>query len=134
MATSGLLQAHAGISKHSANFSDRDTVTLSPIVSVTVGDPITRPETHKLHRGLLCLESELFSACLQGRFEQASSLEVNLPDVDPGLFCEFAKWLYTDDIAPFPKGMKDELIADLMVDLYVLDERLLLGWFEETSY
>ena len=78
-----------------------------------------------MHHGLLCLASEYFCACLQGRFEEASSLEVSLPDVDPVLFCMFAKWLYTGDVAPFPKGMGDGLVADFMVDLYVLGERLL---------
>ena len=88
-----------------------------------VGDPLKHQETYHLHLALLCAKSKYFSACLQGKFHEASSREAKLPDVDPHVFALFTKWLYTEDIAPFAHTITDCEIAARMVELYILGDR-----------
>ena len=82
-------------------------------------------ETYSIHSALLSRKSEYFSNRKRADFSDGSISKFKLPDVDPGLFALFVKWVYTEDVAPFSEDLPYREIADIMIDLYTLGDQLL---------
>ncbi|KAF3941920.1 hypothetical protein ABW19_dt0204684 [Dactylella cylindrospora] len=66
------------------NFSD---------VTIIVGP---QKKTFKLHRNIICLHSRFFERACLGGFEESTSREIQLPEIEPVGFEIVVLWLYED--------------------------------------
>ena len=98
-----------------------------------VGTQDPSAEWH-LPKALLTYCSPFFAAALDGRFAEAKSNTVLLPDENPGTFETFVQWMYTGEIQ-FDIRPDDsyEDWSGLLVDWWVLREKLGFQAFQDSA-
>lgn len=70
-------------------------------MSLSVGEEETAFDAHIL---LLCSKSQFFANALNGKFLEADTKHIPLPDDDPATFGEFLSWVYTGHF-PMEEGI-----------------------------
>lgn len=83
-----------------------------------------------MHQELICFYSPYFKAAFKGGFQEATTGEVVLDDVDAEVFGLFVQWLYTQDIMDPDSSTTGETIKKQMpstthlIELWLLAEYL----------
>jgi hypothetical protein len=90
------------------------------IVTLYVGP---KRKQFTVHKKLLCDRCEFFSKAFRGNFSEAEKGEMNLPDDDPGAFSSLVDYLYRGVLLK----AKDDYHASLLLELYILAEKLCLS-------
>jgi BTB/POZ domain-containing protein len=72
-----------------------------------------------VHKKLLCSVSEFFDKALNGRFAEASSNQMELPEDTPSIVSMFISWLYTRDLKFDLYECDTSLGVTTLIDLYV---------------
>jgi hypothetical protein len=86
------------------------------IVQLVVGSD---HKTFAVHKKLICSVSEFFDKALNGRFAEASSNQMDLPEDNPSIVSMFISWLYTRDLGFDIYGYDDKSGVTTLIDLYV---------------
>lgn len=73
-----------------------DSTLTSPIITITVG---REGRLFAAHEDVLCL-SPFFAAACRGKFLEAESKRINLPDEEPEIFSCVLEYLYKGDYYP----------------------------------
>src|ERR1700743_293994 len=69
----------------------RSSLVLCSVVTIKVGP---EEKLFVVHQDLICHFSKYFNAAFNGSFAEATSKEINLPDVEVQIFEIFVGWLY----------------------------------------
>lgn len=64
----------------------------------------------KAHKAVLATRSPVFSAMFEHQMEESRRGRVEIPDIDPDVFHEMLKFVYTGN-TPQLQGMADDLLA-----------------------
>lgn len=89
-------------------------------------------QTFFVHESLLCMESEMYKAELQGSGDWKEKRESKIPteDEDPELFKSFVNYLYQDRWTSTGKDNESGIVH--LARLYCLGDRLIAKRFQET--
>ncbi|PMD18101.1 hypothetical protein NA56DRAFT_258582 [Hyaloscypha hepaticicola] len=86
------------------------------IVQLVVGSD---RKIFSVHKKLLCSVSEFFDKALTGRFAEASSNQMDLPEDHPAIVSMFISWLYTEDLKFDMYECDENSGVTTLIDLYV---------------
>ncbi|KAF5539801.1 amino acid transport gap1, partial [Fusarium phyllophilum] len=70
-------------------------------------------DQYRVHKAIICPRSNFFKAACDGKFKEAQTGKVNLPDDDPRAVCMMIEYLYHDAYTPPPRdGALDAHLSD----------------------
>ncbi|KAK8196998.1 hypothetical protein HDK77DRAFT_432537 [Phyllosticta capitalensis] len=109
---------------------DLPSMLASRPIEIEVGGQ--HKQTFFVHESLLCMESEMYKAELQGSGDWKEKRESKIPteDEDPELFKSFVNYLYQDRWTSTGKDNESGIVH--LARLYCLGDRLIAKRFQET--
>ena len=100
--TAALKVPECKLSRHMGSLLDSDTFS-----DVTL---CTRGREFKAHKAILSARSPVFGAMFEHEMEESRKGRVEISDIDPDVFHEMLKFVYTGS-TPQLQGMADDLLA-----------------------
>ncbi len=99
------------------------------MITVEVGSHDGDLQTFGLHKNIVCQYSAFFKAACMGRFKEAETGKISLPDERADLFDLFVQWVYSQR----PKQIFTELASPVwtnLTGLYILADKLQVPVFK----
>ncbi|CAN9298872.1 unnamed protein product [Alternaria alternata] len=103
--------------------------TTGEVVAIAIGP---NKKVFRLHKDILCSESEYFCTAYNGLWKEAVE-GVTLEDVEVEVFSIFVHWLYTQQMPTYEDNRKYDISEDfgfMLLKAYVFANRFLIADFE----
>ena len=103
--------------------------TTGEVVAIAIGP---NKKVFRLHKDILCSESEYFCTAYNGLWKEAVE-GVTLEDVEVEVFSIFVHWLYTQQMPTYEDNRKYDISEDfgfMLLKAYVFANRFLIADYE----